>query len=110
MEKEKQKSGIKSVLYSIFGCALLIGMLYVSYIFIERMGGLFVRGINWVAAITSKMDAVVIVALISATVSILGVVISSIIAKRIEFKKSRLEYLAKKEKNHTRRLLLWCID
>lgn len=44
----------------------------------------------------SKMDAVVIVALITGTVSIIGVIISSIVAKIIDYKKSRQEYLAKK--------------
>lgn len=42
------------------------------------------------------MDAVVITALIAGAVSITGVVISSIVAKILEFKKSRQEYLAQK--------------
>ena len=44
----------------------------------------------------SKLDAVIIVALITGAVSITGVIISSIIGKIIEYKKSRQEYLAKK--------------
>lgn len=51
---------------------------------------------NWLASLASKLDAVVIVALITGCVSIVGVLISSIIAKRIEYKRSRQEYLAKK--------------
>lgn len=44
----------------------------------------------------AKLDAVVIVALITGGVSITGVVISSIVGKSIEYKKSRNEYLAQK--------------
>ena len=51
---------------------------------------------NWLASLASKLDAVVIVALITGCVSIVGVLISSIVAKRIEYKRSRQEYLAKK--------------
>lgn len=44
----------------------------------------------------SKLDAVVIVALITGAVSIVGVVISSVGAKYIEYKKNRQDYLAQK--------------
>ena len=57
--------------------------------------------VNWLKDISSKLDAVVIVALITGTVSIIGVVISSVIAKRIEYKKQRQAYLAqKREKSY----------
>lgn len=46
--------------------------------------------------LASKLDAVVIVALITGAVSILGVIISSIISKSIEYKKARQDYLALK--------------
>jgi hypothetical protein len=52
--------------------------------------------VDWLSATASKLDAVVIVALITGCVSIIGVVISSIISKRVEYKRSRQEYLAKK--------------
>jgi len=50
----------------------------------------------WLSSLASKLDAVVIVALITGCVSIVGVVISSIVAKRIEYRRGRQEYLAKK--------------
>lgn len=57
--------------------------------------------VNLLKDISSKLDAVVIVALITGTVSIIGVVISSVIAKRIEYKKQRQAYLAqKREKSY----------
>ena len=46
--------------------------------------------------IASNLDAVVIVALITGLVSIIGVVISSIIAKIVVYRKSRQEYLTQK--------------
>ena len=51
---------------------------------------------NWLASLASKLDAVVIVTLITGCVSIVSVLISSVVAKRIEYKRSRQEYLAKK--------------
>lgn len=54
------------------------------------------HAVDWLSATVSKIDAVVIVALITGCVSIVGVVISSIISKRFEYKRSRQEYLAKK--------------
>ncbi len=52
--------------------------------------------IDWMSSVASKLDAVVIVALITGAVSIVGVIISSIVAKVIDFRKSRQDYLAKK--------------
>ena len=52
--------------------------------------------VNWLTSLTSKLDAVIIVALITGCVSIVSVLISSIVAKRIEYNRSRQEYLAKK--------------
>ena len=52
--------------------------------------------VDWVTNMASKMDAVVIVAFITGTVSIVGVIISSIVAKIIDYRKSRQDYLARK--------------
>lgn len=54
------------------------------------------HAVDWLSSTVSKIDAVVIVALITGCVSIVGVVISSIISKRFEYKRSRQEYFAKK--------------
>jgi hypothetical protein len=51
---------------------------------------------NWLSNMANKLDAVVIVALITGAVSIIGVVLSSIISKWIEYKQKRREYLYKK--------------
>ena len=52
--------------------------------------------IDWSTSAASKMDVVVIVALITGTVSIVSVIISSVIAKLIDYKKNRKEYLSQK--------------
>lgn len=52
--------------------------------------------IVWISDVASKMEAVVMVAFITGAVSIIGVIISSVIAKIIDYKKSRQEYLAQK--------------
>ena len=46
--------------------------------------------------IATTFDAVVIVAMITGMVSIIGVIISSVVAKFIEYRKNRQDYLAKK--------------
>lgn len=75
-------------LVAIMGMVFYISIYYVVYKVKEI--------IYWIADMASKMDAVVIVALITGTVSIIGVIISSIVAKIIDYRKSRQEYLAKK--------------
>ncbi len=52
--------------------------------------------VDWASNMASKMEAVVIVAFITGTVSIVGVIISSIVAKIIDYRKSRQDYLARK--------------
>ena len=82
--------GIVLILAAAFS-AIVVGWLIIKLI---MMG--IRRGIDWISTTSSKMDAVVIVALITGCVSILGVIISSIVAKMLEFRRSRREYLAKK--------------
>lgn len=52
--------------------------------------------ITKLAEVVSKLDAVIIVALITGTVSLVGVIISSIVAKIVDYRKSRQEYLNQK--------------
>ena len=52
--------------------------------------------VDWVSNMASKMEAVVIVVFITGAVSIVGVIISSIVAKIIDYRKSRQDYLARK--------------
>lgn len=76
----------------IIGLALLIVIAWLVFIVIEWLFG----KLGLLLSKLGKMDAVVITAIIAGAVSITGVVISSIVAKTLEFKKSRQEYLAQK--------------
>lgn len=53
-------------------------------------------GIKELINVASDLDAVVIVALITGLVSIIGVIISSIVAKIVDYRKSREEYFTQK--------------
>ncbi|MCH1980211.1 hypothetical protein MCG44_10730 [Lawsonibacter sp. OA9] len=54
------------------------------------------KAFSLLKSISTSFDAVVIVALITGTVSLVSVIISSIVSKFIEYKKNRQDYLAKK--------------
>lgn len=84
----------------LVGLLLLFFLVVAAGFVVYVIGKLITNGItaaaNWLASLASKLDAVVIVALITGCVSIVGVLLSSIVAKRIEYKRGRQEYLAKK--------------
>lgn len=76
----------------IIGTTLLLAIHY-ALLYIGRGISEFV---DWVSDMASKMEAVVMVAFITGTVSLIGVIISSIVAKIIDYRKSRQDYLARK--------------
>ena len=104
----KQKPTEKSMPFSarhpklnfLLGLLLLLFLVAISGAiicwFLQAAKSLITVAAEWLASLASKLDAVIIVALITGCVSIVGVLISSIIAKRIDYKRSRQEYLAKK--------------
>lgn len=73
--------------------ALIVGAVYLV---ITLLGVGIGQIVEWIASLSSTLDAVVVVALITGAVSIVGVIISSIIAKVIEYKHKRQEYLTQK--------------
>ncbi len=80
---------------TIIGVVLLLILLGIAVLIIYslvRYSGLLLKEL-------AKLDAVVIVALITGGVSIVSVVLSSIVGKHIEYKKSRNEYLAQKRED-----------
>lgn len=80
----------------VISCAIVIIFGMICYVFISYIGYRIKSTIHWMTYVTSKMDAVVIVTFITGAVSIIGVIISSIIAKIIDYRKSRQDYLAMK--------------
>lgn len=75
---------------------MVAGGLWLVYYVIKYIGLEITKFADWLSSIASKLDAVVIVALITGAVSITGVIISSIVAKSIDYKKARRAYLAQK--------------
>lgn len=68
----------------------------ISLWLLKLLYNIIIREIIKLTEVASKLDAVVIVALITGLVSIIGVIISSIIAKIVDYRKSRQEYLTQK--------------
>ena len=94
MNKNK-KSLIKNIIVGI----LVLGI--IVYIVVWLIG-LFLGYVGVFVNRLSNMDAVVIVALITGSVSILGVVISSIVSKIVEYRQNTKRYLyEKKEEPHS---------
>ena len=93
MKENKWRSAKDIILGFLLLAALGIGSVYILKISLTYIG-MFIEKLN---QITSNMDAVVIVALITGSVSILGVVISSIISKIIEYQQNTKRYLYEKK-------------
>lgn len=86
-----------------FGFIMLFGLMAIAVIAVDKLINVFGRWISklvlWVSAIAttaSQLDAVVVVALITGGVSITGIILSSIVAKSLEYKRARREYLTQK--------------
>lgn len=97
--KENKWRSAKDIFLGFLLLAVLgIGSVYILKISLTYIG-MFIEKLN---QITSNMDAVVIVALITGSVSILGVVISSTISKIIEYQQNTKRYLyEKKEESYS---------
>lgn len=83
-------------LNTLIGLILLVVICILSLWFVKVLYNIAMNGILKLSAIASNLDAVVIVALITGLVSIVGVIISSIISKIVDYQKNRQEYLAHK--------------
>lgn len=94
MNKNKLSS-IKDIILGLLILAII------GYVIVWLLG-LFIGYVGSFVNRLSNMDAVVIVALITGSVSILGVVISSIVSKIIEYRQNTKRYLyEKKEKPYS---------
>ena len=79
------------VAFSLVALAILVVVTVIRYV-MKAVASL----LTWASQTLPKMDTVVIVALITGAVSILGVVLSSIVAKAVEYRRIRREYLTQK--------------
>ena len=86
----------------IFGLIFLSLIIYVCIWLIKKIFVGLTISLDKLLVSVKSLDAVVIVALITGCVSILGVLISSVIAKYIEYRQKRKHYLyEKKEQPYT---------
>ena len=90
MKKFKE---IINVIYSLLIVAILF---FFIYLLIKNIGILLVKGVEKISSITSSMDSVVIVAIITGGISIVTVFISSIVSKFIEYRQMTKRYLYEK--------------
>lgn len=91
MEK-KSVSGIELIKSLIVVILCIAFVLYIVNIILDIISSAIIR----IAQVTSNMDAVIIVALITGGVSIVGVVVSSIISKILEYRQTTKRYLYEK--------------
>lgn len=75
---------------------VLVIIFAVAGFIIKYVGIGILAFVSWLGTIASKLEAVVLVALITGAVSIIGVVFTSVIAKIIEYKQKRRDYLYQK--------------
>lgn len=101
MKEDKQSFAQKHPkLNLLIGFVLLLVIIALiggaAYLVIKLVTFGITKLIGWIASLSSSLDAVVVVALITGSVSITGVIISSIFSKAIEHKQRRQEYLTQK--------------
>ena len=96
---------LKKFLNIILGLVIIFLLLTLAIAALQYVGGLVVKGIEALSNIATKTDAVIIVALLTGAVSIVGVVISSIVAKSLEYKDTYM----RKEKSRILNSLTWYI-
>lgn len=96
MENNKSFAEKHPKLNFLLGLILLLGAICFVGWLMYVLSNLIITGIEKLIDVASNLDAVVIVALITGVVSITGVIISSIVAKVVDYHKSRKEYFTQK--------------
>lgn len=83
-------------LNSLRGLLILFALIYIGWIVIGWSWKAIQALIDYLKNIAKTLDAVIVVALITGTVSIVGVIFTSVISKIIDYRAARRDYLAKK--------------
>lgn len=96
MGKKNEISTVKQGKNIFLGLVIFAILLFFVAVFIKYVGELVIRGFDYLSQLASKTDAVIIVALMTGTVSIFGVVISAVISRVIEYKQTTKRYLFEK--------------
>ena len=100
MGKQQSFSEAHPILKTILAIIIFLGFVFICIMFLKWLitvigNGLIDAGI-WLKTLTSSLDAVIIVALITGSVSVVGVIFTSVVAKIIEYHQKRMEYLYRK--------------
>lgn len=97
MEKKQTFAEKHPKLNFLRGLVLLIGIVIVAFLLAKWILGIIgngvVRVVNYVENFVNTSDQVIVVAMITGAVSITGVVISSIVAKVVDYKYNVKKYL-----------------
>jgi len=97
MEKKQTFAEKHPKLNFLIGLILLIAIVIVAFLVVKWILGILgdgvVRIVNYVKNFVSTSDQVIVVAMITGAVSITGVVISSIVAKVVDYKYNVKKYL-----------------
>lgn len=83
----------KEILNMVYSLTVVATVFLLIYLLIKHIGILLIIEIEKIGSITSSMNSVVIVAIITGGISIVTVLISSIISKYIEYRQITKRYL-----------------
>lgn len=99
MKNNKVSFAEKHPKLNIFlGLVLIVVIGAFSIWLVKLLYNIIINGIIKLTEVASKLDAVIIVGLVTGLVSLTGAIISSIVAKIVDYRKSRQEYLTQKRK------------
>ena len=92
-DKYPKLSMMLGIFIVLFSCAIIFcaGRWFLTLCMVKT-----ISFVEWITSLASNFDVVVIVALITGMVSIVTVVLSSIVAKWLDYKHARREYLTQK--------------
>ncbi|HIV91586.1 MAG TPA: hypothetical protein H9744_07915 [Candidatus Eisenbergiella stercoravium] len=90
---DKKSNSFFSIVKGFVVLGILIGVVVAA---IQYIVNIISNAIVQITQVTSNVDAVIIVALITGAVSILGVLLSSIVAKILEYRQNTKRYLYEK--------------
>lgn len=97
MKNNKVSFAEKHPKLNIFlGLVLIVVIGAFSIWLVKLLYNIIINGIIKLTEVASKLDAVIIVGLVTGLVSLTGAIISSIVAKIVDYRKSRQEYLTQK--------------
>ncbi|GDZ41157.1 hypothetical protein MCC01970_18800 [Bifidobacteriaceae bacterium MCC01970] len=97
MKNNKVSFAEKHPKLNIFlGLVLIVVIGAFSIWLVKLLYNIIINGIIKLTEVASKLDAVIIVGLATGLVSLTGAIISSIVAKIVDYRKSRQEYLTQK--------------